>query len=269
MTTLISNRLRDGPEGLILMTALCIAVIAIEFKSWTSYGEHLAKYESQLEHLDVLNKSYSAGKVSYEVALAAYEDAQQKSKYLDEDWKSSILETTLVSMVLLLFYPIFANGQFSSLGMCLAPTQGWRYWCILAPTVGLLVACLAAPAIGIWLCFGWQMGINSSFDWNYSGVTADIGVRAPITEELIYRMGVCAPVSAWLGPRTSIVISGVLFALIHVLYGNANPINVVSGFVLAWAYLKSNTILVPIILHGLGNLLAWLVVTVWLLPLLG
>jgi membrane protease YdiL (CAAX protease family) len=42
-------------------------------------------------------------------------------------------------------------------------------------------------------------------------------------------------------------------AILHVLYGNAGPDNLIAGFFLAWAYLKSGTILVPVVLHSLGN----------------
>ena len=39
-------------------------------------------------------------------------------------------------------------------------------------------------------------------------------------------------------------------------YGNPSPENLVGGFFLAWAYLKSDSIIVPVVLHGLGNLAA-------------
>ena len=48
--------------------------------------------------------------------------------------------------------------------------------------------------------------------------------------------------------------SGLLFGGLHVLYGNPGPDNLVAGFFLAWAILKSGSILVPLALHALGNL---------------
>jgi uncharacterized protein len=79
-------------------------------------------------------------------------------------------------------------------------------------------------------------------------------VLAPLKEEAIYRLGVCVPLTPWLGPRAAIAVSGLVFAGLHFAYGNPSPENLVGGFFLAWAYLKSETILVPVLLHGLGNL---------------
>ncbi len=62
--------------------------------------------------------------------------------------------------------------------------------------------------------------------------------------------------SAALGPRRAIVIDGAVFALLHFVYGNASPDNFVGGYVLAWAYLRSGTIVVPLVLHAAGNLAA-------------
>ena len=45
------------------------------------------------------------------------------------------------------------------------------------------------------------------------------------------------------------------FAALHVAYGNPSPENLVGGFLLGWVYLKSETILLPVLLHSLGNLL--------------
>ena len=54
----------------------------------------------------------------------------------------------------------------------------------------------------------------------------------------------------------AILVSGLIFGLIHVLGGNASPENHIAGFMLAWAFLRSGTILVPIATHSAGNLLA-------------
>jgi membrane protease YdiL (CAAX protease family) len=56
------------------------------------------------------------------------------------------------------------------------------------------------------------------------------------------------------GSTVTILLSGVLFALLHAAYGNLAPDNTIAGFVLAWAYLRSSSLLVPIVLHALGNL---------------
>jgi membrane protease YdiL (CAAX protease family) len=81
-------------------------------------------------------------------------------------------------------------------------------------------------------------------------------VVAPVLEEVLYRLALCVPLAVWLGPWTAIVVSGLAFAGLHVAAGNPSPENLVGGLFLAWAYLKSESIFVPVLLHSLGNLCA-------------
>ena len=52
-------------------------------------------------------------------------------------------------------------------------------------------------------------------------------------------------------------MSGLIFAVLHAVYGNASPENLLGGFILMWVFLKSETIIVPIALHSLGNFCAF------------
>lgn len=78
---------------------------------------------------------------------------------------------------------------------------------------------------------------------------------AAVVEESVYRVVACGLIAAIAGHRQTIAINGVLFGLLHVWYGNPSPENLVGGFFLAWSFLKSETILVPLILHSVGNML--------------
>lgn len=51
-------------------------------------------------------------------------------------------------------------------------------------------------------------------------------------------------------------MSGSSFAALHVVGGVPSPENLVGGLFSAWAYLKSESIAVPVLLRGLGNLCA-------------
>jgi membrane protease YdiL (CAAX protease family) len=77
---------------------------------------------------------------------------------------------------------------------------------------------------------------------------------APIFEEVIYRLILCAPLAAWRRPWWGVVLSGLTFAALHMLYGNPSPENLFGGLFLAWAFLQSGSLLVPVLLHSLGNL---------------
>ena len=79
-------------------------------------------------------------------------------------------------------------------------------------------------------------------------------VNAPIIEETIYRLILCVPAVCLLRPAGAIVLSGAVFAAYHFTSGVASPDNFVAGYILCWAYLKSGSLLVPMVLHALGNL---------------
>ena len=52
----------------------------------------------------------------------------------------------------------------------------------------------------------------------------------------------------------TIVASGMIFGALHGLYANPAPDILIAGYFLGWAYLKSGTISVPVVLHSRGNL---------------
>ena len=82
-------------------------------------------------------------------------------------------------------------------------------------------------------------------------------VHAPVTEELLYRAVLCAPLVPLVGQRGTILLGGAVFAALHFRYGNPAPNNLLAGFLLTWAYLRSSNLVIPILLHALGNGFVW------------
>jgi len=78
-------------------------------------------------------------------------------------------------------------------------------------------------------------------------------VHAPLVEEVTFRLLLCAPLVGRLSSAANIALSGIVFTLAHWITGGLGPDSVVGGFFLAWAFLRSGTILVPIAMHALGN----------------
>jgi uncharacterized protein len=81
-------------------------------------------------------------------------------------------------------------------------------------------------------------------------------VLSPIFEEATYQFGLCTGLVTVLRPWGTIVVTGMIFGALHILYGNPGPDNLIAGYFLAWAYLKSGTIVVPVVLHSFGKLCA-------------
>ena len=84
-------------------------------------------------------------------------------------------------------------------------------------------------------------------------------IVSPIYEEIFYR----GFVYRWLRPRTGRGWATVLSALIHTVSHwpttNVFPLALVTGFILAWAYEQTRSIWPAIIIHGLINLTALVV----------
>ncbi len=150
-----------------------------------------------------------------------------------------------------------SNGDPKCLGLRLNPIQGWWYWVRTGLVIGAAVGVLVLVGWFAWTVFGRALPAYA--------VPRPPGpfwprfffmcVSAPIVEEAVYRFLLCtsvAPYGAW----KAIVASGVAFGLLHVIYGTPSPENLCGGFFLAWAYLKSESILLPVLLHSAGNLIA-------------
>src|SRR5208282_4464165 len=82
-------------------------------------------------------------------------------------------------------------------------------------------------------------------------------LMAPLTEELLYRGVLTSAVERLGGMLAAVLASGFVFVLLHLVYGQpafAMPEYFLAGAVMAWAFLRSRSLLAPILLHALGNL---------------
>lgn len=82
-----------------------------------------------------------------------------------------------------------------------------------------------------------------------------IAILGPILEELLFRGAITKALLQEYNPTKAIVISALVFGIIHI-----NPIQVVSatliGFLLAWVYYKTASLIPCIIIHIINNTLS-------------
>ncbi len=149
------------------------------------------------------------------------------------------------------------RGDLASIGLTTKPIQGWRYWVWATLFVGLAVLCCIAVGLSAWVLLGRKLPIYTIPPASAASVFFHMCIVAPVLEESIYRLALCVPLAGSSRPWTAIVVSGLIFGALHVVYGNPGPDNLVAGYFLSWAYLKSGSIYVPILLHSLGNFVAW------------
>lgn len=161
----------------------------------------------------------------------------------------------LVMLLLcLIVYGHLGGWAPARLGLLLRPRQPVRYWFKAVGVFGgimLVWLLVAGSALAI---LGYPPSLNGYPPGLLPEAFYAMCVSAPVFEEVVYRFILCVPAMALVGPRWTIVLSGVVFALYHTLAGVAAPDNLVAGFILGWAFLRSGSLAVPILLHALGNL---------------
>ena len=158
-----------------------------------------------------------------------------------------------------------ARWDTASLGLRITPVQGWRYWFKALAILSAVALVLIAVACGLFNLLGQDI-MDPPQRWRLHEVVNRLlagCLEAPLQEEMIYRFSLCVGVVALVGMWPTIVLSGLVFACLHFVYGNAGPNNFVAGYILAWAFLHSESLAVPIILHALGNLCVLIFLLLW------
>ncbi len=148
-----------------------------------------------------------------------------------------------------------AKWDRASLGLRMPSVRRSGYLIKIALFLGGIVSLFSICALGLlWLLdvpIDLRLFTHRSqlLPWLWSAC-----ILAPVFQEGMYRFALCTPLAALLGRWGAILISGAAFSALHFVYGIPGPDNLIAGFLLAWVYLKTRSILVPIILHSLGNL---------------
>ena len=163
----------------------------------------------------------------------------------------------------LVLYALLARGDLAALGLRLRPAQGWKYWLKATLVLGLVAAGASAVMAGVLTSLGFELRAPRITGAELGGRLLRGCVTAPLLEEGLYRFVLCTPAAATAGAAGTVLVSGFAFGALHVLYGSAGPDNLIAGFILGWAYLRSGTIVVPILLHALGNLCVYLLQYAW------
>jgi membrane protease YdiL (CAAX protease family) len=144
-------------------------------------------------------------------------------------------------------------------GFCFTPVQSLFFWAKASLVVGLALSVVLLIAGVGFIALGGILPpprIRSASE--IIPLFVFMCITTPLLEEVIYRLILCPPLAALMGANGCIFVSGLVFAGLHFIYGNPSPENMLGGFVLTWAFLKSGTLIVPIALHSLGNFCAFL-----------
>jgi uncharacterized protein len=162
----------------------------------------------------------------------------------------------VVALAVLVAVLCLCGATHPALGLKLTSPQGTGYWLRVAGLFAAIIVALAAVAACVFYVAGWRVPVPR-LDPQFVGHAAfNMCIYAPFVEETVFRSLLTFAVLPMLGERWTIIVSGVVFALVHILRGNPGPDNLVAGFMLQWAFLRSGSIVVPIAFHAGGNLIA-------------
>ncbi len=166
----------------------------------------------------------------------------------------SFLLRSLVTGAAILLFLLLARGDRASLGFVVQLRPSFRYWVKVALGMAAAVAafCIVTGFL-LWI-IGIRIPISATPPGQILSALRSYCVSSPVLEEALYRLVLCVALVRIVGPWGTIFASGAIFAALHFVWGNPSPDNFVAGYFLAWAFLKSGSILTPIGLHSLGNL---------------
>ena len=164
----------------------------------------------------------------------------------------------------LLVFGAACRWDVDTLGLRLRPVQGYAYWIKASPWMAAAMGLITVIALTTWWPRDWDVkDFYEPPEITPTGFFRFFAI-APLVEEPVYRIALCVPLARLLSPWPTIALSGAVFAHLHFVYGNPHPVNFFAGYLLAWSYLHSGSILVPITMHGFGNLLGYSVqMTEW------
>jgi membrane protease YdiL (CAAX protease family) len=232
------------------MMHIGLAVVGVHlFLEWRYIGQFDACSQAVTDY----QRRLEAGE-PYDTCFKHWIDANRAYVLTTTEYEVTRIGWALLSGVAALAYFALARGDSRSVGLIGTPVQGWMPWFGAGSCIGVGVTAASLPIAAAWLWLGgpWSQ-VWECLEWDLP-VTC---VACPIFQEFIYRFAICVPVAARFGIWPAIVASGALFAAMHWVDGTQNPVNAIAGLFLAWAFLKSGTILVPIILHAVGNVIGF------------
>ncbi|MBN1620077.1 CPBP family intramembrane metalloprotease [candidate division WOR-3 bacterium] len=139
------------------------------------------------------------------------------------------------------------------MGFSIKPLPSYKFWIILSVSL-FVFSVLSLCVYRLFLTYtdttSNQAPLPTEFLFRQLRYYA---LEIPLLEEAIYRGVFCVCLRSVFGFKTTIIVSGILFALLHFIYRNPGIDNILGGFFLSWAFLISKSLLVPFLFHSVGN----------------
>ena len=169
----------------------------------------------------------------------------------------------VVSMVVfsVMVIAVFLGARWAEVSPRWMATKQWfvLVWAVIA-ALGMIIPMTwlqeNMPELPNWIEDQQEMLLG-----NYWGYLA-IGLLAPLAEEIVFRGAILRsllekPLTTHLSPLTSIIISALLFALVHMNPAQM-PYAFIAGLLLGWMYWRTGNILPGMAYHWANNSVAYI-----------
>lgn len=128
------------------------------------------------------------------------------------------------------------------------------YWCVFILAFGIIVNYIVSTVVDLipagTVSTEYSGLMNLVFSGNPLVILSATGIAAPIIEEVIFRYYIC---NFYSKRSTAVFMSALLFGLAHMNLVQSSYAFVI-GLLLAWLYVNTGNLLVPVLLHVAINL---------------
>ncbi|GAB3070506.1 type II CAAX endopeptidase family protein [Salinicoccus sesuvii] len=157
------------------------------------------------------------------------------------------------------------DQSWKTVGLKTFPLKQWKL--IVVWTFTLIVVSIALVTVMSFVGIGTANSKTESLQSQMTFLNFTIGfisaaIISPIYEEIFYRGFLYRFFNSRYGILSGMMISSTIFTIVHIPTFNTLPVNFVSGLVFSWVYQKTGSIIPSILIHGIFNGIAVILVAI-------
>ncbi|WP_404470506.1 lysostaphin resistance A-like protein [Sutcliffiella horikoshii] len=149
--------------------------------------------------------------------------------------------------------------RWEEVGLRSFPKSYWKWipvWSVVLIVSSILLV-VAMDILGIGVDNSKTESLKLQVTWfTFTIAFLSAAVISPIYEEIFYRGFLYKWIRGKWGVGAGLIVSSLIFTIVHIPTYNTLPVNFLSGVIFAWTYEKSGSIVPGIIIHGVFNGLA-------------
>lgn len=145
---------------------------------------------------------------------------------------------------------------WKAVGFCSFPRTYWKWivWWLFV----LIVLSIGILTLMEVLQINWENDKTDALQtnmnvWGIIIAFISAAIISPIYEEIFYRGFLYKWIRMKSNVTISLLVSSTIFTIVHIPTYNTLPVNFLSGFIFAWTYEKTNSIVPAIIIHAAYN----------------